>query len=147
MASLERVKSYFESMRESIISGIKEYRPIKRNRCGAVLLKLWIKTQTEATVSGDVMDGCWHSGLVQQEPSGTVLTDCGGLGVGGYRTLNFLWEQLEADIKKTISFLFFFYCLLLVHPGFVYFIVNHIELHVLDWRCSTNNVYHDTINV
>lgn len=47
MASLGRRKSYFEFMRESIISGIKEYRPMKSKHCNAVplayLVKLWME--------------------------------------------------------------------------------------------------------
>lgn len=47
MASLGRRKSYFEFMRESIIWGIKEYRPMKSKHCNAVplahLVKLWME--------------------------------------------------------------------------------------------------------
>lgn len=49
MASLGRRKSYFEFMRESIISGIKAYRPMKSKHCDVVLLACTVKLWMEKT--------------------------------------------------------------------------------------------------
>lgn len=44
VASLGRWKSYFEFMRESIISGIKEYRPMKSKHSNANAASLFGKS-------------------------------------------------------------------------------------------------------
>lgn len=87
MASLGRRKSYFEFMRESIISGIKVYRPMKSKHWDvlplAYMVKLWMvktnpnrqhskwlggsagmslwDTEKKLQVLQGGLEECWHS--------------------------------------------------------------------------------------
>lgn len=91
MASLGRKRSYFEFMRESIISGIKEYRPMKSKHCNAVgllayLVNLWMKKTDpnkrrcqcgSGGSAGMSLRGCWEwppGAPRRPDMSGTVLS-------------------------------------------------------------------------